>query len=299
MAVEIPFQKRLDFEYGEADRLSPLVRRVIANNPGPFTFFGTGTYLVGNGDVMVIDPGPADQQHIEAILAAAIGESITHILVTHTHLDHSPGCKLLQSHTDAKTYALGPHGMGRARDDSDFGADWEFQPDVLLHNGQTVSNAQCELSCHATPGHAANHLSFCLEVERALFCGDAVMGWSTTIVSPPDGNMVDYMKTLQVLRARQDLIYYPTHGAPIENPVCYVDTLHAHRLEREQQVMNCVTNNLHTVEDMLPVVYSDLDPSMYPAAARSLLATIECLLHKQYLVEKKDNNSFYELATDE
>jgi len=162
---------------------------VIAENPGPFTFYGTGTYIVGRGQVAVIDPGPADQQHIDAILAATQGEVISHIFVTHTHVDHSPGCALLQQHVNAKTYAYACHGK----------EDWS-------------------LTGVFTPGHAANHMGFYLPQERALFCGDAVMGWSTTIVSPPDGNMVAYMHTLDRLLARDDDIYYPTHGAPIPNP---------------------------------------------------------------------------------
>jgi len=150
----------------------------------------------------------------------------------------------------------------------------------------------------STPGHAANHLSFFLEQENALFCGDAVMGWSTTIVSPPDGNMVDYMRTLKLLLARDDTIYYPTHGAPIESPNSYVRALYDHRTEREQQVLDCVASGLHTVEDMLPVVYSETDVSLYPAAARSLLATVECLLERKALSTMKNNNSYYVLPAD-
>ncbi len=283
MAVQIPFQKNLEFAYGVADQLSPLVRRVIADNPSAFTLFGTGTYIVGRGNVAIIDPGPADQTHIDAILSATQGERITHIFVTHTHVDHSPGCELLQQSTTAKTYALGRHGMGRERDESEFGADWNFNPDVLLTDGETVAGDQWSLSCVFSPGHAANHLSFYLEQEGALFCGDAVMGWSTTIVSPPDGNMHDYMNTLKKLRARQDNIYYPTHGAPIERPGAYIQALYDHRLEREQQVIDCVRGELHSVNDMLAVVYSELDPAMYPAASRSLLATIERLLAQNRL----------------
>lgn len=283
MAVNIPFVKELEFEYGKADQLSPLVRRVIANNPSAFTFYGTGTYIVGHGNVAVIDPGPADQSHIDAILAATSSESITHILVTHTHVDHSPGCALLRPHTDAKTYALGKHGLGRAQDESEFGADWHFEPDELLSDGETVGSDDWSLTGVFTPGHAANHLSFYLSQERALFCGDAVMGWSTTIVSPPDGNMVAYMETLDRLLARDDDIYYPTHGAPISSPNEYVQALYEHRLEREQQIVDCIESGLHTVDAMLPVVYSELDPSMYPAAARSLLATVECLIARERL----------------
>ena len=283
MAVEIPFQKHLEFEYGRVDQLSPLVRRVIASNPGPFTFHGTGTYIVGRGQVAVIDPGPADSGHIDAILEATRGETITHIPVTHTHVDHSPGCALLQQHTGARTYAYDKHGAGRPPDESDFGADWQFEPDVKLADGETLKSDNWSLSAIYSPGHAANHLSFYLAEERALFCGDAVMGWSTTIVSPPDGNMVDYMQTLDRLLVRDDSIYYPTHGAPVTSPQSYVQALYDHRLEREQQVIDCVNAGVHTIDAMLPVIYNELDPAMYPAAARSLLATIECLVAKKQL----------------
>ncbi len=293
MAVDIPFQKHLEFEYGKVDQLSPLIRRVIANNPGPFTFHGTGTYIVGRERVAVIDPGPADPDHIDAILNATRGETITHILVTHTHVDHSPGCVLLQQHTDAKTFAFGVHGLGRTRDDSDFGADWLFVPDKKLADGETLESESWSLTGVYSPGHAANHLSFYLAQERALFCGDAVMGWSTTIVSPPDGSMVDYMQTLDRLLLRDDNIYYPTHGAPITEPNDYVQALYEHRLEREQQVIDCVASGVQSVNAMLPVVYSELDPAMYPAAARSLLATIECLVAGKRLRKCVDDSEIY------
>ena len=293
MAVDIPFQKHLEFEYGKVDQLSPLIRRVIANNPSPFTLHGTGTYIVGRDKVAVIDPGPADPAHIDAILKATRGESITHILVTHTHTDHSPGCALLQQHTDANTFAFGVHGLGRTRDESDFGADWQFVPDKKLTDGETLESESWSLTSVFSPGHAANHLSFYLAQERALFCGDAVMGWSTTIVSPPDGNMVDYMQTLERLLLREDNTYYPTHGAPITAPNDYVRALYNHRLEREQQVMDCVASGVQSVEAMLPVVYSELDPAMYPAAARSLLATIECLVADKRLCECVDDGEIY------
>ena len=280
MAVEIPFQKTLEFEYGQVDELSPQVRRVIANNPSPFTFYGTGTYIVGHGTVAVIDPGPADPEHINAILSATKGEIISHLFVTHTHIDHSPGCALLQQHTDAISCALGSHGLGRARDECEFGADWEFTPDRILKDQEIVAAGDWSLSCVYSPGHAANHLSYWLESDNALFCGDAVMGWSTTIVSPPDGNMKDYMQTLQRFSARDDRIYYPTHGAPIKDPQTYVQALIDHRIERENQVIDCVRAGVNSLDRMLPEVYSDLDKSMYPAAAQSLLATIVCLLEQ-------------------
>lgn len=277
MATDIPFNQKPDFTVGIADRLSPLVRRVIANNPGSFTFTGTGTYIIGNGEVAVVDPGPADAAHIEAILAATEGETITHILVTHTHIDHSPGCVLLQNSCEAKTWAYGSHGLGRPRSDDEFGADYNFKPDVIVTDRQSIEGANWSLQCLHTPGHAANHLSFYLAQENALFCGDAVMGWSTTIVAPPDGSMKEYMDTLALLMQRDDKIFYPTHGAPVTNPQEYLVALHQHRVEREQQALSCIESGVDTIADMVPVIYSELDPAMHPAAAMSLFATVECL----------------------
>ena len=277
MATEIPFNQKPEFTVGVADVLSPRVRRVIADNPGPFTFTGTGTYIIGAGDVAVIDPGPSDPAHIKAILAATEGESISHILVTHTHTDHSPGCGLLQQHCNAQTFAYGSHGLGRPRSDVEFGADYDFKPDVLVTDGQVIEGTEWSLQCLHTPGHAANHLSFYLAQENALFCGDAVMGWSTTIVSPPDGSMKDYMDTLTRLMQRDDQIFYPTHGAPVTNPQEFLAALHQHRVGREEQALACIERGVDTIADMVPVIYSELDPAMYPAAAMSLFATIECL----------------------
>jgi glyoxylase-like metal-dependent hydrolase (beta-lactamase superfamily II) len=281
MSGSIDFNEKPEFTYGECDQLSPLVRRIIANNPGPFTFTGTGTYLVGTGEVAVIDPGPADPEHIDAVLQATAGETISHILVTHRHVDHSPGCALLQQHTDADTWAWASDST-----DGGFGLDTQFTPDHTLADGDSLSSDQWQLDCLYTPGHASDHLSFYLPAENALFCGDVVMGWSTTIVSPPDGNMAQYMASLQRLRARTDAIYYPTHGAPIEKPQTYVEQLYQHRIERENQVINCIRKGFHTIDEMVPVMYADLDRSMYPAASRSVLATIEYLVESGKLEKR-------------
>ncbi len=275
MSGSIDFNKNLEFTYGKSDRLSPLVRRVIANNPGSFTFTGTGTYLVGSGDVAVIDPGPADQQHIDAILAATAGENITHILVTHRHIDHSPGCELLQAGCGAETWAFKPPPASSA---NGFGLDTRFKPDHIVSDGDQIGEGPWQLECLHTPGHSSDHLSFYLAAENALFCGDVVMGWSTTIVSPPDGNMLEYMASLERLKTRSDSIYYPTHGAPIPDPQVYVEKLYQHRREREEQVFSCISEGSNTLDDMVPVVYADLDPAMFGAASRSLLATIEYLV---------------------
>lgn len=274
----IPHNGRPEFQYGVVDQLSAGIRRVICNNPGPFTFTGTGTYIVGSGDVAVIDPGPADEAHIQALLEAIGGERITHILVTHTHMDHSPGCALLQRYCDAPTYGFGPHGTG------DFGADLDFHPDVLLAHGDMLRVGDLALEAVYTPGHASNHLSFGLPQEQALFCGDIVMGWSSTIVVLPDGNMKSYMSSLERLMQREDSVYYPTHGAPVNNPQAYVRALYEHRQKREQQVVTTLQRGAASAGEMVSEIYSELDPSMFPAAEQSLIATLDFLLDKGIVV---------------
>ncbi|MEZ5597687.1 MAG: MBL fold metallo-hydrolase [Pseudomonadales bacterium] len=197
MAVKIPFRRELTFKYGQVDTVAPGVRRVIANNPSPFTLHGTGTYIIGQGNVAVIDPGPADATHIANLLAAIPGETISHVLVTHTHMDHSPGCALLRQHSDAPTYGFGPHGAGKIAMgiDVEEGGDMEFAPDHKVVHGQIIDGDGWSIECVYTPGHTSNHLCFQLRSSRSLFTGDHVMGWSTSIISPP---MVTWLPTWTV-----------------------------------------------------------------------------------------------------
>ncbi len=280
MAVKIDFLRTLEVEYGVCDQVSGLIRRVVAKNPSPFTFQGTGTYILGTGDVAVIDPGPADQTHIDAILTATRGERISHIFVTHTHLDHSPGCKLLQDHCTAKTHAFGPHGSGKKVSDSgvadnvEEGADNEFSPDILVHHGTVIEADTWSIECVYTPGHTSNHMCYQLREERALFTGDHVMGWSTSIISPPDGDMHAYMDSLKLLLDRDDEIYWPTHGSPITDTKDYVASFIAHRIERQEQILSCIKQGVHTIHDMVPLMYIGTPEFMYSAAARSVLAAV-------------------------
>ncbi len=286
MSVQIPFRRQLEFTYGAVDSVGPGIRRVIAENPSPFTLYGTGTYILGTGEVAVIDPGPADPAHIQAILQALPDEQISHILVTHTHMDHSPGCAILQQHCDAKTYAYGPHGAGKLEQGVtvEEGGDMEFQPDELVRDGDVIAGGDWTVECVYTPGHTSNHMCFALREAGALFTGDHVMGWSTSIISPPDGDMAAYMQSLEMLLQRDDQVYWPTHGPAIEDPKAHVQAFIAHRREREDQILKCVDEGVHQILEMVPLMYADTPEFMYPAAARSVMAAIEYLVARGDLV---------------
>ncbi len=272
MATVIPYNRELDFEYGAAQRLSPLVRRVIAPNPSAFTFHGTGTYIIGSGSVAIVDPGPDLAAHVEALLDAVRGETVSHILVTHTHLDHSPATVAVKAATGAPSYAFGPHGRGGDGGQVEEGADFDFEPDYRLADGETVEGDAWTVEGVHTPGHTSNHMCFSLKEENALFPGDHVMGWSTTVVSPPDGDMHAYMGSLEKLLGRSEGIYYPTHGAPITDPPPYVAALLAHRHEREEQIVACLADGIARIPDMVARMYADVDPGLHRAAGRSVLA---------------------------
>lgn len=294
MGIEIPFCRELQFEYGEVARLSPNIRRVVANNPGPFTLYGTGTYILGRGNVAVIDPGPADPAHIDAIVAATEGERITHLLVTHTHMDHSPGCRLLREVTDAPTYGYGPHGAGKIEQGVpvEEGGDMDFSPDVRVVDGDVIEGDGWSVECVYTPGHTSNHICYQLREERALFTGDHVMGWSTSIVSPPDGDMQSYMASLRLLLERDDAVYWPTHGPAITQPRPHVEAFMAHRLERENEIRDCLARDIRKIKEMVPVMYTGLPEFMYPAAARSVFAAMI------YMVERGEVHCDGEVALD-
>jgi len=283
---QIPYRRELEFNYGSVSQIAPGIRRVIANNPGPFTFHGTGTYILGTGNVAVIDPGPDDEEHIGAILAALDGETISHILVTHTHMDHSPGCRPLQALTGAPTYAYGPHGAGKLEQgvQVEEGGDMDFAPDHLVKHGDIIQGGDWTVECVYTPGHTSNHMCFALQEQKALFTGDHVMGWSTSIISPPDGDMAAYMQSLELLLERDDAVYWPTHGPSIIDPKTHVRAYIAHRIEREEQILKCIDEGTHSIRDMVPLMYRDTPEFMYPAAARSVLAAMENLLRKNQVV---------------
>ena len=284
MAVQIPYVREIEFEYGEADQVSPLIRRVVAENPSAFTFKGTGTYIIGEGEVAVIDPGPMIDAHVEALLRALEGETVSHILITHTHSDHSPAAAPLKKLTGATTYGYGPHGGDQGEEDGDM----EFVPDVEIRHGDIIEGHGWTIECVHTPGHTSNHICFALKEEKALFTGDHVMGWSTSIVSPPDGNMFDYMNPLRLLLERDDEIYWPTHGAPIRDPKPFVESFIAHREEREAQILEQIAAGRQHIKDMVPIIYAAVDKRLYPAAARSVYAHILGMVEDGRIVSDGD-----------
>jgi hydroxyacylglutathione hydrolase len=273
--MSIPFLKQDSLPYGEAAEAAPLVRRVLCENPGPFTFRGTNTYLIGRGAVTVLDPGPEDARHTAAILRATEGERIARILVSHTHRDHSPGAAALKAATGAPTLAFAPHLT--PPDIGGEGGDQDFSPDVTLPDGAVLEDDEWRLTALHTPGHCANHLCFAMETERdatLLFSADHVMSWSTSVVSPPDGDMAAYIASLAKIAARDDRLYLPGHGPPLPEPAAFVAALAAHRREREAKVLDALrAARRATARDLVPGAYGpELDARLVPAAARSLLA---------------------------
>jgi glyoxylase-like metal-dependent hydrolase (beta-lactamase superfamily II) len=272
MPTPIPYRRELSFAYGRADSVAPLVRRVIARNPSAFTFHGTGTYIVGRGRVAVIDPGPDMPEHVNALRAALAGETVTHILITHTHRDHSPAAAEFKALTGAPTLGFGPHPTRPGGEEVEEGGDRLFVPDRRMNEGDVVAGPGWTIEAIHTPGHISNHLCFRLREAKALFSGDHVMGWSTTVVSPPDGNMAHYVASLNKLLARDDQVYYPTHGPPVPEPHGLVRAYIEHRREREEQILAGLRAGLTTIPALVARIYADVPRHLHGAAGRSVLA---------------------------
>ncbi len=268
-----------------AQMITARVRRVLAANPSPFTFTGTQTYIVGTGQVAVIDPGPDDAAHIEGILAATHGERIAAIVCTHTHRDHSPAARLLKAATGADIVGCAPLVLEDLGPRADASFDPTYAPDRVLHDGERLTGPDWTLEAVATPGHTSNHLCYALIEESGLFTGDHVMGWSTTVVSPPDGDMADYMRSLALLEARTDIVYYPAHGEQVTNPQRFVRGLAGHRKQREGQILRLVESGMGDIAAMVPKMYAGIDERLYPAAGRSVLAHLIDLRERGRVIE--------------
>jgi glyoxylase-like metal-dependent hydrolase (beta-lactamase superfamily II) len=281
MAVDIPYRREFAFEYGRLERVAPGIRRILARNPGPFTFKGTGTYVVGEGAVAVIDPGPELAEHVNALIASLADEQVTHILVTHTHRDHSPAARALKAATGAPTYGFGPHAGGRRGEPGiEEGGDWDFAPDVVVRDGEWIEGEGWRIEAVHTPGHTSNHLCFALPDAGILFSGDHVMGWSTSVIAPPDGDMAAYMASLDKLLRRDDSVYWPTHGPAITEPREHVRAFIAHRREREDGVIDCLRAGIGSIDAMVERLYVGLNPNLKRAAGRSVLAHLVDLIER-------------------
>lgn len=273
----IPFVKDVAFEYGRPDRLSPLIRRVICNNPGPFTFTGSGTYIVGpdEGPLAVIDPGPDDPAHLSALVQAIGRARVSHVVITHTHKDHCGGARAFAGRVGAPIAGAGPHPVSRGKEGVpafEEGADLAYTPDEILKDGARLSGGPWTIETVATPGHLSNHLCFALIEEATLFTGDHIMGWSTTVVAPPDGDMGDYLASLEKLLVRNDTRYLPTHGAPIEKPKPFVRAIRTHRLMRDAQIVEQLRQGRRHIREIVPQIYADIDKRLHAAAALNVLA---------------------------
>jgi glyoxylase-like metal-dependent hydrolase (beta-lactamase superfamily II) len=285
MATKIPFVRDIQFEYGRVDQVSP--------------FTGTGVYIIGQDDVCVIDPGPDQQDHFEALKRALDGVQVSHVLVTHSHLDHSPlahplarwaGCSVLASGR------IGAVSHGDVRMEA--GDDLRFRPDVALSDGTLIEGDGWTIEAIATPGHTSGHFCYALQEENALFSGDHIMGWSTTVISPPDGDMDDYLNSLDKIAARNFSTVWPTHGPPITDPNVFVAAYKAHRLDREAQILEQLRAGPVRIKDMVPHIYANVDQRLWPAAAHSVMAHIVRLVKLGAVLSEDETElgSVYRLA---
>lgn len=279
------FDTGFDPKHGLVVPLADGVQRLTAPNPGPFTFHGTNTYIVGERSVCVIDPGPDNDAHFDTLMKALEGRQVTHIAVSHTHRDHSPLARRLKQRTGAVIVAEGPHRPARPLFEGEVNpfaesSDTEFVPDIALADGAAVEGEGWRLTTVLTPGHTANHAAFALDGTGILFSADHVMAWATSIVAPPDGAMSDYMASLDRLLRRQDSLYLPGHGGPVSEPQAFVRALRSHRLMRERAVLEQIRKGVSAIPDMVTVIYASTDPRLHGAAALSVLAHIEDLVEK-------------------
>ncbi|HEV2363039.1 MAG TPA: MBL fold metallo-hydrolase [Caulobacteraceae bacterium] len=274
----IPYVRDIDVQYGRCDQVSPLIRRVTADNPGPFTFKGTGTYIVGAREVAVIDPGPDDPAHLAALRRAIERERVAAVLVTHHHLDHSPLARPLAEATGATIFGRpAPPRRDESGVRTEEGRD-DFLPDVVVADGRRFEGPGWTLQALATPGHTSNHICYALAEENALFSGDHIMGWSTTVVTPPDGDMDAYMASLEKVAARRFATLWPTHGPPVTEPAPFLAAYAEHRRERERQILAELGRGKRRIADIVPRLYASVDKRLWPAAARSVWAHMIALV---------------------
>ena len=284
MSAELAFNRSVDVDYGVAQEVAPGVRRIVANNPGPYTFLGTNTYVVGSGEVAVIDPGPADGRHLKAVADAIKGERLAYILVTHSHHDHCDGARGLQALAGGEIAAFGPTGTERGAGPPGLSYDFvdpSFVPDRKLQDGDTVKGHSFALDVLHMPGHAPDHLCFALVGKRTVFTGDHVMGWNTTVIAPPEGNLGMFLTSLERLMQRHDKMFLPAHGGRIQTPQRVVRAYIMHRKWREQTILACLDDGVCTIPRIVERLYGTLDAELKEAAALSVLAHLEHLIGRE------------------
>jgi glyoxylase-like metal-dependent hydrolase (beta-lactamase superfamily II) len=289
--MTIPFVRDFEFQYETLEEVSALIGRVVARNPSSFTYTGTGVYIVGGKDVAVIDPGPDDHAHFEALKTALEGRRVTHVLVTHTHMDHSPLAKKLAAWAGCRVYARGPASPIPSKVRMEAGDDLSFRPDVEIGDGWTCSGDGWTIEAIETPGHTSNHNCYALHEENALFSGDHIMGWSTSIVLPPDGSMASYLDSLRKVQRLDFDTIYPSHGAPItQDPSGFIEAYIQHRFRRERLILDALEKGDRSIPEIVRRVYTDVDKSLHPAACHSVLAHMIDLVDRS-LVRSSDKEA--------
>ena len=288
MSDDIRYNKTFDLVPGRVAEVAPGVRAIVANNPSPFTFKGTVSYVIGRGKVAIVDPGPDDDTHIGALLDAVRGETVTDVFVTHTHRDHSPAVPKIKAATGAVVYAEGPHRPARSLNTGeaprlDASGDVNFRPDIALADGAVVSGDGWTIEAVTTPGHTANHMAFAFKEADLIFSGDHVMAWSTSIVAPPDGAMSDYMASLEKLKRRSEPVYLPGHGGPVRDAPRFVASYIRHRQAREASILRRLGKGSADIATLVRAIYIGIDPRLTGAAALSVLAHLEDLVARGFV----------------
>jgi glyoxylase-like metal-dependent hydrolase (beta-lactamase superfamily II) len=292
MSAELAFNRSQDVDYGVAQEVAPGVRRIVANNPGPYTFLGTNSYVVGSGEVAIIDPGPACEGHLKAIASAIKGERLAYILITHSHRDHCAGACALQALAGGQVASFGPAGTERGAPGLNYDfIDPDFVPDQTLADGDCIKVGGFALDVLHMPGHAPDHLCFALVGKRTLFTGDHVMGWNTTVIAPPEGNMAQFLTSLERLMQRHDKIYLPAHGGRIQTPQRVVRAYMMHRKWREQTILACLDEGICTIPRIVERLYGRLDAELKQAAALSVLAHLEHLISRDLVAAEGPSES--------